>query len=209
MNYSHVRLATVFLSLGFTFVAPPGFAAASVAVLPRSSRAAPAPLFQKNIESFQIVDFQSKPITLKILNSSLTKQTLAMALNSAWELSGPGGESKPYVELRLQKIIFTLLKDHPEQLHVTLQASGRLFELENPISKGDFVAGKRIAVTLPPSDKTILAFSVRAKGDFAIQYQRSDNSLLIDKAVAQLEIENPLLPDESERIEFRGKGIRQ
>ncbi len=171
--------------------------------------ASQAPLFQNGSESFRIVDDHGKSPSFRVLNDSMTKRALAMALNSALKLSDPGSAMHPYVDLHFEKIVFHSIKGAPQKAALVLQVSGREFKLEQTIQKADLLNGKTIAVRIPADDHEIAMVNVTSEGQLVFKYNARLNQLLISRVQGHLEIENPLSENETEQILFSGRGLRQ
>ena len=171
-----------------------------------SAAASKAPLFQKGPETFKIVDSKSKPAKFRVLEDSVTKQSLAVALNSLLKKSK---EVKPYVDLTLEKITLSPLKENPEEVQMTMLISGRSFDIEPTVKKADLKNGKTVKVNMPAATKEVGLFTVTSKGHFSLRYSAQQNVLFIDNALAHIEIENPMTAEEEEKITFSGKWFRQ
>jgi hypothetical protein len=165
------------------------------------------PLFEKGDEKFAVVDSQSKTPIFRIFKDSATKRTLAMAINTAWNLSDKG--PTPYVDVKFQKVLFRPSKTNPEKAAMFLHVSGYEIDLETSVTKSDLKSGKPITVKIPKSTQSFALFNVTSIGELTVKFDTPKNVLLIENATARLDIENPVSSDESEQIKFNGKGIRQ
>lgn len=176
-------------------------------VMSQNSFAAKSSLFQNGAETFKVVDSKSKPAKFRVLDDSVTKQSLAVALNTAFKRSK--SEVKPYVDLHIEKIILTPLKDNPQQVMMTVQISGRKVDVDQTIKKSELLSGKLIQLEAPNKKEEVGLFTVTSKGHLKFRYKAQKNLLLIENALARFQIENPMTSDEIEQIQFSGQGIRQ
>jgi hypothetical protein len=168
--------------------------------------ASPKPLFQKGPESFRIIDStSSKTPEFHVLSDSVTKKSLAIAVNSAWKLGKPGDS---FVNLRIEKIRLQPAAKDTGKIELILQISGHEVPLDASIRKEDLTSGKRIQIKLPNQEDQLAVFTVSSKANFILQYDRTQDVLIIDQASAHFEIENPMSESESENIHFNGRGIR-
>lgn len=167
------------------------------------------PLFFSGTESFKIVDGKHKTPVFRIFEDTVTKKSLALAVNSALNAAdSESDEVKPFVEVRLEKLFLEPVKG-TDRLKISLQISGRDYKLAPTVSKAELLKGKAIAVKVPPQEKEIALFTVTSKGQMTLKYVSGQNVLLIEKASAQMNFESPMTDEESELIKFSGKGLRE
>lgn len=173
------------------------------------AQATTGPLFQSGAETFVVVDSKNKQPQFRVLKDSLTKQSLAVAINSTLKLSDSKASVQPYVDLKIEKLILRPQKDKPEKIGIFIQASGREFELDPVLQKADLNSGRTLLIKIPAKNNDVGVFNVVSKGNLNIKFESKENVLVIEQALLHLNIEMPLSDDETEKIEFSGKGIRQ
>ncbi len=166
--------------------------------------AQPQKLFEKGAETFKIVDEHSKTPKFRILNSSPTKRSLAVGVNSMLN-SG----MHQYVDLELQKLILKPVKDHPDKVAMFLTVSGKEYYIEPNLKKSDLQTEKYIDIKVPTETNQITLFNVTSRANFTLKYEAKTDSLLIQNVRAEFEIENPMSANETEQIKFNGRGLRQ
>lgn len=169
--------------------------------------AAPQPLFKNKTETFKILDSKSKAPQFRILNSSVTKKSLAVALNAAFKLGDSQSGVKDYVEVRPENISFESIDDKSAQ--ITLRVSGREVILDQVVPKADLRSGKSITVKVPAKEYEVTMFTVTSKGGFTIRYDAKLDQLSISNASVNFEIDSTMTEEDPETIKFDGKGIRQ
>lgn len=166
------------------------------------------PLFTKNQEIFRVVNDKGQTPTFRVLKDSLLKQSLAIAINSKWNLNEKSSDPKPYVDLKIEKIFLTLAKNKKDEIALSFQISGQQLEIDSTISREQLLAGKPILLKLPQKSEQLSLFKVTSEGQMTLRYKKSEDILMIENGFAKMQIESPLSDDESESIKLQAQGIR-
>ena len=162
------------------------------------------PLLEKGEEIFKIVDEHNKTPNFRILNSSPTKKTFALAVNSVLNLG-----IHEYVDVELQKFILRPVAENSNQVAMFLIASGKEYKIEPNLKKADLRDEKYIDVKVPTETSQVAVFNVTSKGTFTLKYVAKDEVLLIQNAKVNFDIDSSLTGSESEHVQFSGRGLRQ
>lgn len=162
------------------------------------------PLFYKGEEIFKIVDEHNKTPKFRILNSSPTKKTFALAVNSVLNLG-----VHEYVDIELQKFILRPVAESSNLVAMFLMASGKEYKVEPNLKKADLRDEKYIDVKVPTETSNVAVFNVTSRGTFTLKYVAKDEVLLIQNAKVHFEIDSPLSGSETEQVQFSGRGLRQ
>jgi hypothetical protein len=160
-------------------------------------------LFSKNPESFQLKDSQGKTPTFKLFSDSMSKKALALAINSYFKLDS---SDKSSVQARFEKMTLKALKNG--KVDLSLQLSGKIFDLEASPNKDDVVSGKTIQVKIPTENHDVGVFSVNTKGQFKMRFSPNENKLYLENVEGHFRFDNPLGEEESEDLKFSAVGIR-
>jgi hypothetical protein len=164
----------------------------------------PSQLFDKGVETFKIVNEQSKTPSFRILNSSTAKKSFAVAVNSLLNLP-----NHPYVDIELQKLILRPISDQPLMVAMFLIASGKEYRVEPNLKKADLLSEKYIDIKVPTETSSVAVFNVSTKGTLTLKYNAKDDVLLIQNVHASFDIESPISERETEQVNFSGRGLRQ
>ncbi len=166
-----------------------------------------APLFEKGPEQFELKDNKGQTPHFRILSGSVTKEALAMAINSIVKFPNAKSETQPYVDLLLEKLTLTPEKSSPEKIGMVMRVSGRDFEIDTTLSKSALLKGQLIEVKPAPREEDLAMFSTTTNGKVSLKYDPAKDVLLIPEAKLDLKFKSPLSDEESEHIQFSGKGI--
>ena len=127
------------------------------------------------------------------------KQSLALTLSSG---------KTPYVDIKLEKLTLTPQKKNPEQIEMSFVISGHEVDVDQTLKRSDLLAGKALLVNVPQKVDKSSFLSITSHGHFTLRYDKKNDQLFIEKALAHAQIENPMSEDETEEIQFSGKAVR-
>ncbi len=174
-----------------------------------SLSAEPKPLFHSGSESFFLIDTKSKHPTFRVLGSTTTKQSIALAINSQDSIASKKSPLDRYVELKFEKVTLQPQKNQPDKIDLHAQISGHEYKLDQPLSRASLISGRTLDIKIPAQKSELPLFTVISKGSFKIRFDRKQNVLWIDQANAEVSFDSSIMPEAPEKIQFKAKGLRQ
>ncbi len=186
-------------------------AAMALLLLPlhRVSAAAPGP-FAKGPETFVFRDAKGLAPTFRVLHSTPSKRALALAAGAALNAHAevkPKLPIQPYIDLKIESLTLEPAKE--DRLAVRARVSGYDLDVGKTVSRKDLLAGKLIDVRFEPHAQSVALFDVRFRGGrLKFRFDRKADALIVENAQARLEFATPLGGEESEAIQFKGRGTR-
>jgi hypothetical protein len=199
---------TLWLDFMMTFVLSPALSLAFS--LPQAHAATSGELFGKGKETFLISNNLKKPVRFRLLEDSITKQAVALAIiatvNAQPDVK-PKLPTQSYIDARVESL--TLIPKG-DRLNLLARVSGHDLEIPGSINRKEFLDGKTVKVVFPPQTKTVATFDLDFKGgELRMKLDKPKNELVIEDARGKLEFQGPLGGEETEKVQFSGRGIRQ
>jgi hypothetical protein len=164
-----------------------------------------AELFEKGRETFQIQNQKGQTPTFRVLQSSMTKQALAMAaiglLNAQDEVQ-PKLPMTQYVDLKFQTL--TLVPEGKDTLRMKLKLTGYTLDLDKTISRKELLSGKVINIQYPRTESEVAMYTVASNGALKLRLDKATQTLILENVEAKMNFDSPLGDSGTESIRFAG-----